>query len=88
MREAVLGARIEIPTLEGRATLTIPPGTDSGRRLRLKGKGLPDPTGGAPGDLLVTVQLRVPKGVDAAASAALDTLSRFAPAWLREDLFR
>ena len=88
VREAVLGARIEIPTLEGRATLTIPPGTDSGRRLRLKGKGLPDPTGGAPGDLLVTVQLRVPKGVDAAASAALDTLSRFDPAGLRVDLFR
>lgn len=88
VREAVLGAKVEIPTLEGRATLTIPPGTDSGRRLRLKGKGLPDPRGGAPGDLLVTVQIRVPKGVDAGATEALDALARFDPAGLREDLFR
>jgi DnaJ-class molecular chaperone len=86
--EATLGARIEIPTLDGRATLTIPPGTDSGQRLRLKGKGLPDPTGGAPGDLYVTVQIRVPKGIDGAAREALDTLAKLDAPGIREDLFR
>lgn len=88
VREAVLGAKIEIPTLDGRATLTIPPGTDSGRRLRLRGKGLPDPTGGAPGDLTVTVQIRVPRGVDAKAGEALEALAPFDPADLRDELFR
>jgi len=88
VREAVLGARVEIPTLEGRATVAIPAGTDSGQRLRLKGKGLPDPTGGPAGDLYVTVQIRVPRNVEAAAKAALDTLSAFDPPGLREDLFQ
>lgn len=88
VREAVLGAKVEIPTLEGRATLTIPPGTDSGRRLRLKGKGLPEPKGGSAGDLLVTVQIRVPRAVDEEATKALDVLARFDPPGLREDLFR
>ncbi|MCC6640193.1 MAG: DnaJ domain-containing protein [Deltaproteobacteria bacterium] len=87
VREATLGAKVEIPTLEGRATLTIPPGADSGQRLRLKGKGLPDPTGGPPGDLYVTVQIRVPRNLDAAGRDALDSLSKFDPAGLREDLF-
>jgi DnaJ-class molecular chaperone len=88
VREAVLGARVEIPTLEGRATVSIPAGTDSGQRLRLKGKGLPDPTGGPAGDLTVTVQIRVPREVDDGAKTALDTLAAFDPPGLREDLFR
>src|SRR5262249_55152149 len=49
--EAIRGAKVEVPTLDGRATLTVPPGTDSGTRLRLRGKGVPDPRGGASGDL-------------------------------------
>src|SRR5262249_38446135 len=53
MSEATLGARIEVPTLDGRVTLTIPPGTDGGARLRLRGKGVPSPSGGPPGDLYV-----------------------------------
>jgi len=88
VREASLGAKVEIPTLDGRATLTIPAGTDSGQRLRLKGKGLPDPTGGPAGDLYVTIQIRVPRDLDAAGRAALDALSEFDPPALREDLFR
>jgi DnaJ-class molecular chaperone len=87
VREASLGAKVEIPTLDGRASLTIPPGTDSGQRLRLKGKGLPDPTGGPAGDLYVTLQIRVPKAVDEAGREALDALSKFDPPGLREDLF-
>jgi DnaJ-class molecular chaperone len=85
--EAVRGARVEVPTLEGRATVTVPPGTDAGRKLRLRGKGVPDPGGGAPGDLYVIVRIVVPKGLDGAARAALDALERFEPADPRKDLF-
>ena len=87
IREAVLGSRIEVPTLEGRATLTVPPGTQSGTRLRLRGKGVPSPRGGSPGDLLVRVQVRVPREVDDEAKAALDALARFDDPELRKGLF-
>jgi DnaJ-class molecular chaperone len=76
VREAIEGARVEVPTLDGRATLTIPPGTDSGTRLRMRGKGVPAAGGGTPGDLLVRVQIRVPKDLDAEGEAALETLRR------------
>jgi DnaJ-class molecular chaperone len=87
IREATLGARIEIPTLEGRATVTIPPGTDSGQRLRLRGKGIPNPAGGPPGDLYVTVEIRVPRNLDAEAASRLDDLARFDVPDLRKALF-
>ena len=44
--EAVKGAKIEVPTIDGPVTVTIPPGSSSGRKLRLKGKGCPDPRHG------------------------------------------
>jgi DnaJ-class molecular chaperone len=86
--EAIRGAPIEVPTLDGRATVTVPPGTDSGRKLRLRGKGVPDPAGGPPGDLYVTLQIRVPKQVDAEGLAHADALGARTPANLREELFR
>jgi DnaJ-class molecular chaperone len=86
--EAIRGAKIEVPTLEGRATVTVPPGTDSGQKLRLRGKGIPDPKGGAAGDLYVVIQLRVPKKLDADAAAALDTLAEAGPENPRKELFR
>lgn len=58
--EAVLGARIRIPTLEGQAALRVPPGTQSGARLRLPGKGLPT-RHGSRGDLYVNVRIAVPE---------------------------
>ena len=59
--EAVLGARIEVPTLdEGPVMLTIPPGTSGGSRLRLKGKGVSNQKTGTPGDQLVLVQIVAP----------------------------
>jgi len=87
VREAILGARVEVPTLDGRATLTIPPGTDGGTRLRLRGKGVPHPKGGKAGDLIVRVQIRVPKGVDEAAKSSLDALARFEDPEIRKELF-
>jgi DnaJ-class molecular chaperone len=88
VREAIRGAKIEIPTLEGRATLTIPPGTDSGQKLRLRGKGIADPGGGAPGDLIVTVQIRVPRDLSDEVLEQVDELAAFDPPDLREELFK
>jgi len=84
--EAIRGAKIEVPTLEGRATVSVPPGSDSGRRLRLRGKGIPDPSGGAPGDLYVVIQIRVPKQLDPEALSKLDALA--GPDDPRKELFR
>ena len=86
--EATLGAKIEVPTLEGRVTLTVPAGTDSGTKLRLRGKGVAAPSGGAMGDLYVNVQIRVPRDVDDDAAARLEELAKFDPPDLRKDLDR
>jgi DnaJ-class molecular chaperone len=65
--EAVLGAKINAPTLDGAVELAVPAGTTGGRTLRLRGKGLPNP-GGAPGDLLVTLRVTLPDEPDAELS--------------------
>ncbi|MEM0914875.1 MAG: J domain-containing protein [Planctomycetota bacterium] len=58
---AALGGKTDAPTLDGPVTLTIPPGTSSGARLRIKGKGLPETKTKTAGDLIVTLQVTVPK---------------------------
>jgi DnaJ-class molecular chaperone len=68
-------------------TLTIPPGTDSGTRLRLRGKGVPSPSGGAPGDLYVVIQIRVPRNLAPDAAAQLEELARYDPEDLRKEMF-
>jgi DnaJ-class molecular chaperone len=60
--EAVLGAKVRVPTLEGAVELAIPPGTNSGRTFRLKGKGFPAKDG--KGDLLAAVRIVLPEGGD------------------------
>lgn len=63
-QEAVLGARIDVPTLdEGPVVLTIPPGTSSGTKLRLRGKGIINQKTGTSGDELVEVRIVVPEGL-------------------------
>jgi len=57
--EAALGAAVEVPTLAGPVNLKVPPGTRAGRQLRLAGRGLPKPEGGA-GDLHAVVQIVLP----------------------------
>ena len=59
--QAALGSELEIPLLEGRHHLNMPSGTQPGHAFRLRGKGMPHPQGGRPGDLLVEVQVEVPK---------------------------
>lgn len=60
--EAVLGANISIPTLDGRVNIKIPPGTQNGQKLRVRGRGLPL-RGGAAGDLIVGVRIDVPNQI-------------------------
>jgi DnaJ-class molecular chaperone len=61
--EAVLGAKVRVPTLDGPVTLTVPAKSSGGRALRLKGKGMPR-AGGGRGDLLVTLRIVLPEGGD------------------------
>lgn len=61
--EAVLGDSVEIPTLEGKVKVKIEPGTQPGKILRLKGKGIPDVNGYGKGDLLVKVNVWIPKNL-------------------------
>jgi DnaJ-class molecular chaperone len=72
--EAVLGAKIQVPTVSGRVQLTIPKGTSSGRAFRLKGKGVRNSTSGRTGDQLVTVRVVLPETVD-------DKLAYFMSEW-------
>jgi DnaJ-class molecular chaperone len=62
--EAVLGAKVEVPTVDGRVQLSIPKGTSSGRIFRLKGKGVRNAATNTTGDQLVTVRIVLPETID------------------------
>lgn len=62
--QATLGATVEIPTVEGRAKIKIEGGTQPGRILRLRGKGVPEVNGYGRGDLLVHINVWIPKSLD------------------------
>jgi molecular chaperone DnaJ len=62
--EAGLGARIEIPTVDGPASMRVPPETSSGQTFRLAGKGVPHLKGGGRGDQFVTVTIVIPRALD------------------------
>ena len=62
--EAALGAKIEVPTIDGRTSMTLPPGIQGGQRLKLKGKGFPSPKTGAMGNQYVDIKIVVPKDLD------------------------
>jgi len=68
--EAAGGAEVELPTFEGKVRLQVPAGTQSGARLRLRGRGLPDPKGSARGDLYVVVKLVLPEASEKLTKAA------------------
>ena len=86
--EAALGTTIEIPTVEGKAKIKIVPGTQPGRVLRLRGKGLPAVNGYGEGDLLVHVNVWVPTKVDKEEQKILEKLAtaeNFKPKPNKED---
>jgi molecular chaperone DnaJ len=86
--EAAMGAKIEVPTIDGRALLRIPPGTDSGQKFRLREKGVRSArAAGRRGDLYVEVQVVVPRPVDERVRELLRKLSEFSQEDPRDGLF-
>jgi molecular chaperone DnaJ len=85
--EAALGAQVEVPTLEGRVKLTVPPGSPDGRALRLAGKGAPRLKGGGRGDLIATLRLDVPRELSDTQRDALEKFAKLDPRDPRETLF-
>ncbi|RMG09985.1 MAG: J domain-containing protein [Planctomycetota bacterium] len=85
VKEALCGGRVEVPTLEGIVDLKIPPRSNSGRKLRLRGKGLPARQGPR-GDLYAVLQVRVPDTDDPAAREAAEALEAFYGSDLRRTL--
>ena len=73
--EAVLGANISVPTLNGRVNIKIPPGTHAGQKLRVRGRGLPE-RGGSSGDLIVMTRIEVPSQVSDAERKLWEQLAR------------
>jgi molecular chaperone DnaJ len=76
--EAALGVDLVVPTLDGQVTVRVPPGTPSGRVLRVRGRGVPRRSGGA-GDLLVTIEVEVPKELSPEARKAMEDFALHAP---------
>ncbi|HMK36902.1 MAG TPA: J domain-containing protein [Desulfomonilaceae bacterium] len=86
IKEAMNGAEVTVPTPTGSVQLKIPPGTKSGQRLRLKGKGVPNLKTKTPGDMFVTVRVQIPVTKDAEALEAAAILDRYYHGDLRRDI--
>jgi molecular chaperone DnaJ len=86
--EAALGAKIEVPTIDGRALLKIPPGTQSGQKLRLREKGVPSATkDGVRGDEIVEITVTVPMPRDERTKELLRELAKLNPEDPRAELW-
>ena len=85
--EATLGAKVEVPTIDGRSLVRIPPATNSGSTLRLREKGVPNARNGARGDQYVEIQVVVPKPTDERVRNIMKELETVAPDDPRKDLF-
>jgi molecular chaperone DnaJ len=87
--EAALGAKIEVPTIDGRALLKIPPGTQSGQKLRLREKGVPSATKeGVRGDEIVEINVTVSMPRDERTKELLRELAKLNPEDPREELWK
>src|SRR5438552_6876653 len=85
--EATLGAKVEVPTIDGRSLVRIPPATNSGSTLRLREKGVPSARNGARGDQYVEIQVVVPPPTDERVRNLMKELESVAPGDPRKDLF-
>lgn len=74
--DAVLGAKVEVPTIDGKAKFTIPPGTQAGKVFRLSGKGLPSVNAYGRGDQLILVNVYTPTNISAEERKLLEKLSQ------------
>jgi molecular chaperone DnaJ len=76
IHEAALGARIEVPSIDGWARLRVPPGTQSGQRFRIRERGVPSVRDGRRGDLVVEVRLMLPRVLDERSKELLREFGR------------
>jgi len=86
VHEAALGARIDVPALDGAARLRVPPGTQSGQRFRLRGRGVASIRDGRRGDFVVEVRLMLPKLIDERSKDLLREFGRINGENVREQL--
>jgi molecular chaperone DnaJ len=86
VHEAALGAKVEIPALEGTARLRVPPGTQSGQRFRLRERGMPSSRDGRRGDLVVEVRITLPKMLDERSKELLREFGRINGEDVRREL--
>jgi molecular chaperone DnaJ len=84
--EAMLGAEVKVPTFQGELTVKVPPGSQSGRKMRLKGRGAPSLKGGAPGDMYLVLQVKVPEAANPEVKAAAERLAHAYPEDVRREL--
>jgi molecular chaperone DnaJ len=84
--EAMLGAEVKVPTFQGELTVKVPPGSQSGRKMRLKGRGAPSLRGGAPGDMYLVLQVKVPEAANPEVKAAAERLAHAYPEDVRREL--
>lgn len=85
VHEAVLGTRIDVPSLDGPVRLRVPPGTQAGQRFRLRGRGVPTPAG-TRGDLIVEATLVLPPMVDERSKELMREFGRLNNGDVRRDL--
>jgi molecular chaperone DnaJ len=86
--EAALGAKIEVPTVDGRSQLKVPPGTQSGQKLRLREKGVPSARReDMRGDQIVEIKIVVPEARDLRARELWQELQKLNPEDPREELW-
>ncbi len=76
---ATLGGNVEVPTLDGKTRISVPAGTRSGQKLRLKGKGIPGAGSRSAGDLFAVIQIHPPKDLDDKSRALLEEFARLNP---------
>ena len=79
VHEAVLGARVMVPTADGPVSVRVPPGIQSGQRLRLRERGVPSRRTGTRGDLVLDVQLVLPPVIDARGRELMQEFARLHP---------
>lgn len=79
LSEAILGGEVKVPTVEGAVSLKIPSGVNTGSRLRVRGKGIPDTNSGKRGDLFAVVRVMLPDEIDPELKEAIHAWSRRHP---------
>ena len=86
IHEAALGAKIDVPSIDGHARVRVPPGTQSGQRFRLRERGIASPRDGRRGDLVVEVRLVLPRLLDERSKELLREFGKINDEDVRKDV--